>query len=104
MNSYQRKGRQDPFCCNGFSEWTRLFTDPDWDGLIEQDDGFQYGGYNPKGGSHGGGENNPPDSPIETPIVDRDDCQVKIINKTVSVYKWQAAQAVGHYRLHQNQH
>lgn len=28
----------------------------------------------------------PPDNPVETPIVDRDGCKVKIINKTVSVY------------------
>ena len=28
----------------------------------------------------------PPNGPVETPIVDKDGCRVKIINKTVSVY------------------
>ena len=41
----------------------------------------------PKGGGHsGGGGMQPPNGPVETPIVDKDGCRVKIINKTVSVY------------------
>ena len=51
-----------------------------------QHEGFEHGGAKPKGGGHGGGGKNPPDDPVETPIVDRDGCKVKIINKTVSVY------------------
>ena len=70
-----------------FRNVTRLFSDPDWDGPVEQDEGFQHGGTKPKGGGHGGGGGKePPVDPVETPIVDKDGCKVKIINKTVSVY------------------
>ena len=51
------------FVVMDFRNVTRLFTDPEWDGPVEQHD-----------------------DPVETPIVDRDGCKVKIINKTVSVY------------------
>ena len=73
------------FVVMDFRNVTRLFTDPDWDGPIEQDEGFQHGGGGnpPNGGSHGGGGKEPP---VEKPIVDKDGCRVKIINKTVSVY------------------
>lgn len=71
------------FVVMDFRNVTRLFADPEWDGPIEQDEGFQHGGggNKPKGGGQGGGG-----IPIETPIVDKDGCKVKIINKTVSVY------------------
>ena len=67
---------------------TRHFTDPDWDGPIEQDEHFHHDGtqiHPPKPPYN-------PDDPIEpsenlgVPIVDKDGCKVKIINKTVSVY------------------
>lgn len=75
------------FVVMDFRNVTRLFSDPDWDGPVEQDEGFQHGGSKPKGGEHGGGGGKkPPVDPIETPIVDKDGCRVKIINKTVSVY------------------
>ena len=74
------------FVVMDFRNVTRLFTDPEWDGPVEQHEGFEHGGAKPKGGGHGGGGKNPPDDPVETPIVDRDGCKVKIINKTVSVY------------------
>lgn len=76
------------FAVMDFRGVTKLFADPEWDGPIEQDEHFQ----------HGGTENHPPkppydpDHPIEpveklgVPIVDKDGCRVKIINKTVSVY------------------
>nr|WP_029199986.1 DEAD/DEAH box helicase family protein [Oribacterium sp. NK2B42] len=76
------------FAVMDFRGVTKLFADPEWDGPIEQDEHFH----------HGGTENHPPkppydpDHPIEpverlgVPIVDKDGCQVKIINKTVSVY------------------
>ena len=76
------------FVVMDFRSVTRHFSDPDWDGPIEQDEHFH----------HGGAEKNPPkppysgDDPIEptenfgVPIVDKDGCRVKIINKTVSVY------------------
>ncbi len=79
------------FTVMDFRGVTRLFTDPDWDGPIEQDEHFHHGGmedHTPK----------PPysDDPNDviivepdnhnTPLVDKDGCRVKIINKTVSVY------------------
>ena len=76
------------FTVMDFRGVTRLFSDPDWDGPIEQDEHF----------NHGGTEMHPPkppynpDDPIDppetlgVPIVDKDGCKVKIINKTVSVY------------------
>ena len=78
------------FVVMDFRNVSRLFTDPDWDGPIEQDEGFH----------HGENKDNPrtpySDNPNEvividtdklgTPIVDKDGCKVKIINKTVSVY------------------
>lgn len=75
------------FIVMDFRNVTRLFSDPDWDGPVEQDEGFQHGGSKPKGGGHGGdGGKEPPVDPVEPPIVDKDGCRVKIINKTVSVY------------------
>ena len=82
----REKDGKTHFVVMDFRNVTRLFTDPDWDGPVEQDEGFQHGGCKPKGEGHSGGDKNPPDAPVETPIVDRDGCQVKIINKTVSVY------------------
>ena len=82
----REKDGKTHFVVMDFRNVTRLFTDPDWDGPIEQDEGFQHGGCEPKGGDHGGGDTHPPEPSAETPIVDRNGCKVKIINKTVSVY------------------
>ncbi len=82
----REKDGKTHFVVMDFRNVTRLFSDPDWDGPVEQDEGFQHGSSKPKGGGHGGGDKEPPVDPIETPIVDKDGCRVKIINKTVSVY------------------
>ena len=83
----REKDGKTHFIVMDFRNVTRLFSDPDWDGPVEQDEGFQHGSSKPKGGGHGGGGGKePPVDPVETPIVDKDGCQVKIINKTVSVY------------------
>lgn len=84
----REKDGKTHFVVMDFRNVTRLFTDPDWDGPIEQDEGFQHGGggNKPKGGEPGGSGEEPPVDPVETPIVDKDGCRVKIINKTVSVY------------------
>ena len=83
----REKDGKTHFVVMDFRNVTRLFSDPDWDGPVEQDEGFQHGGSKPKGGGHsGGGGMQPPNGPVETPIVDKDGCRVKIINKTVSVY------------------
>ncbi len=83
----REKDGKTHFVVMDFRNVTRLFTDPDWDGPVEQNEGFQHGGFKPKGGGgHGGGGTESPVDPVETPIVDKDGCRVKIINKTVSVY------------------
>ena len=83
----REKDGETHFVVMDFRNVIRLFSDPDWDGPVEQDEGFQHGGSKPKGGGHGGGGGTqPPDDPVETPIVDKVGCRVKIINKTVSVY------------------
>ena len=78
------------FVVMDFRAVTRLFADPDWDGPIEIDEGFMPGGSRvPRGGSPEGGEDDPPvepDPPRQMPVVDAEDCTVRIINKTVSVY------------------
>ena len=76
------------FTVMDFRNVTRHFTDPDWDGPIEQDETFHHAGM----GIHEKppySENEPPIEPVEsygTPIVGKDGCRVKVINKTVSVY------------------
>lgn len=77
------------FVVMDFRNVTRLFTDPDWDGPIEQDEGFHHGTQdNPRTPY----SENPNDvilidpTKLETPIVDKNGCQVKIINKQVFVY------------------
>ena len=81
------------FVIMDFRGVTRLFADPEWDGPVEQVDGFgdeeQPGG----GKEPGEGENQPgndgDDPPPEPPpryIVDEHGCRVEITGKTVSVY------------------
>ena len=78
------------FAVMDFRGVTKLFADPDWDGPIEQDERFH----------HNGTEYHRPveysidpddaivmeESHYGTPIVSKDGCRVKVINKTVSVY------------------
>lgn len=61
----------------------RLFADPDWDGPIEQEEGFT-----PKEGKRGTSrpKPEPPADPSPMPYVDSEGCPVQIIQKTVSVY------------------
>lgn len=74
------------FTVMDFRNVTRLFADPDWDGPIEMDDGFDPK-VDPKGkaGNGGGGGDLPPE-PNDKPIVSADGCRVQILGKTVSVY------------------
>ena len=74
------------FTVMDFRNVTRLFADPDWDGPIEQ-----YEGFDPNG--PGGGETPwppppppPPPRLREKPIVDAKGCEVRILGKTVSIY------------------
>jgi len=74
------------FVVMDFRNVTRLFADPEWDGPIEQDDG--YGNHSTpvdhvaeSGSDYGTGSDSK-----EKPIIDEYGCTVKVIGKTVSVY------------------
>ena len=77
------------FVVMDFRNVTRLFADPDWDGPIEMNEGF-----NTEENSEGADEVKPKgkdisdmsSQPTQKPIVDKNGCEVKIIHKTVSVY------------------
>lgn len=73
------------FVVMDFRNVSRLFADPEWDGPVQQDDG-----YDPN--SDGGGAK-PPKPPVDPPIdpkfkpvVDENGCSVHVIGKNVSVY------------------
>lgn len=79
------------FVVMDFRNVTRLFADPDWDGPIEIDPGFD-----PNKKKKSADPTDPP-APEEPPmppeppkgpkpVVDRNGCRVEIIHKTVSVY------------------
>ena len=70
------------FIVMDFRGVSRLFADPTWDGDIEVDEGYEPGRtQGGKGGKKGGDE-----PPKEKPFIDLNGCEVRIINKTVSVY------------------
>ena len=75
------------FVVMDFRNVTRLFSDPDWDGPVQVDPGF-----NPNLGGGDGPVDPPPGPPVPPsppkvkPIVDKNGCRVEIIHKTVSVY------------------
>lgn len=76
------------FVVMDFRNVTRLFSDPDWDGPVQVDPGFD---PNRPGGGNGPvdpppGPPVPPPNPKVKPIVDKNGCRVEIIHKTVSVY------------------
>ena len=72
------------FVVMDFRNVTRLFADPDWDGPIEIDPGFQPGvGPKPPAGP---GPNTPPTEKEPMRVVGPDGCKVEIVYKTVSVY------------------
>ena len=78
------------FTVMDFRGVTKLFADPDWDGPIEQDERFHHRGTDtrekpPYSKDPKDGIEVEPDS-HDTPIVDKDGCKVRIINKMVSVY------------------
>ncbi len=74
------------FTVMDFRGVSRLFADPDWDGPIEPDENFDPN-YVP-GGTVPRPVYPPVDPPGQEPkpYVDVDGCEVRIINKTVSVY------------------
>ena len=74
------------FVVMDFRNVTRLFADPDWDGPIEVDPGFPGNGHGPGPGPGPVDPQEPPPEPKQKPVVGRDGCQVKILQKMVSIY------------------
>ena len=77
------------FTIMDFRNITRLFADPDWDGPLEVDEGYvkdKPKPYPPIEDEGGEGVNDPKPERQTKPIVDKDGCTVKVINKVVSVY------------------
>lgn len=76
------------FTVMDFRNITRIFTDPDWDGPVEQDEKYCHSGKtfineNPDKKEE---QTEGRQEKKEIPIVNKDGCRVKIINKIVSVY------------------
>ena len=77
------------FVVMDFRNVSRLFADPDWDGPIEQDDGFDPNRVTPGGDGDDPVTPDPPIFPVDPrykPVVDKDGCRVSVIGKTVSIY------------------
>lgn len=78
------------FVVMDFRNVSRLFSDPDWDGPIQQDNGFHHDlcekpvKYSARKPSTQDDIDDVQDKPLI--IVDPNGCKVKIINKTVSTY------------------
>ncbi len=83
----EREGKTH-FTILDFRNVTRLFADPDWDGPIEVHEGYGQVGPTP-----------PPTPPTlyppipddgegvsEKPVIDKNGCTVRVINKVVSIY------------------
>ncbi len=75
------------FTIMDFRNITRLFADPEWDGPLEVDSGYIKD--TPKSQPHPFDPPFAPEPPFAAeprPVVAKDGCEVKIINKVVSVY------------------
>ncbi|MBR3922138.1 MAG: DEAD/DEAH box helicase family protein, partial [Kiritimatiellae bacterium] len=83
----REKEGKNHFVVMDFRNVTRLFSDPDWDGPIEIDEGFD-SGVKPGPGTDGPGDDPPPDPPpkADKPVVDANGCEVHVIGKRVSIY------------------
>ncbi len=76
------------FTVMDFRNVTRLFADPDWDGPIEPDPDYprKPKPYSTDSGEGGSSAAEPPATMRPKPTVSPDGCEVKVINKVVSVY------------------
>lgn len=74
------------FTIMDFRNITRLFADPDWDGPLEVDKGYIPDRVKPTPQPKDDGGEGGDTAHEERPIVDRNGCKVRIINKVVSVY------------------
>lgn len=77
----REKDGKTHFTVMDFRHVTRLFADPEWDGEVEQVEGFT-GGVPLSVSKSGkpGGQTDP------KPIVDENGCPVKIVGETISIY------------------
>ena len=88
----REKEGKSHFVVMDFRNVTRLFADPDWDGPIEQEDGFgeSSGDESPQTlresdpPQYGSGD--PPPPPPGKYVVDENGCDVHIIGKRVEIY------------------
>lgn len=74
------------FTIMDFRNITRLFADSDWDGPLEVDKGYIPDRVKPTPQPKDDGGEGGDTAHEESPIVDRNGCEVRIINKVVSVY------------------
>lgn len=76
------------FTIMDFRNITRLFADPDWDGPIEINEGYKKSEVKayPEHEEEPSVANEPAPERMPKPIVDKNGCAVKIVNKVVSVY------------------
>lgn len=76
------------FTIMDFRNITRLFADPDWDGPIEVNEGYTRGEAKPypEHEEETSVVNGPAPERMPKPIIDKNGCAVKIVNKVVSVY------------------
>ena len=85
----REKDGKTHFVVMDFRNVTRLFADPDWDGPIEIDEGFQPGQSETveRDPDEDGDERDEPSKEKKAkPIVGPDGCRVEVIFKTVSIY------------------
>ena len=82
----REKDGKTHFTIMDFRNITRLFADPDWDGPLEVDKGYVPDKAKPYSPPKEKPDGDSDKAHEETPIVDRDGCEVKIVNKVVSVY------------------
>ncbi|MBQ6827194.1 MAG: restriction endonuclease, partial [Thermoguttaceae bacterium] len=85
----REKDGKTHFVVMDFRNVTRLFADPDWDGPIEIDEGFQPGQSEKveRDPDEDGDERDEQSKEKKAkPIVGPDGCRVEVIYKTVSVY------------------
>lgn len=82
----REKDGKTHFVVMDFRNVTRLFTDPAWDGPIEQAEGYEPGAGSDGAANTPPGQTNPPTGSADKLIVDAGGCKVEIIHKTVSIY------------------
>ncbi|MCR4764884.1 MAG: DEAD/DEAH box helicase family protein [Bacteroidaceae bacterium] len=76
------------FTIMDFRNVTRLFADPDWDGPVEVNEGYTKTTVKPYSEQEieTSTANESKSEKLTKPIIDKDGCRVKIINKVVSIY------------------